>query len=915
MARNNVSKGSKAQSSYGNKNCCNCAPEPMPMESECDAIKNFTISMGVISGVTCGGEMFSLPINAINPKSNKNESINEILFELCKSSLNIKAGDNCINLEKDDCNVEISLNVSNLINKICSDDNAKMALLECLEIENNLVTSLTFDDNILTLNQSLGDSVTVEIPEFTETVTNIELIDGGFTYQNENNDIVTYLSPVTSVTSDDGTVTVINTGTSESPIFDLSVTHTVDINTDTFSYDPSTKTITLVETDGTRHQINISDLIDTETVTNMVIQVDGSTIYTNESGVETVIPAPVSVKSTDSSVIVQSTGTSTAPCYDLSVTHPSETVTRLVNNNDGSLTYVNEIGEVVNYSAPVAPDDVVTRLTDNNDNSFTYVNELGESITIDYCDCDKTQVLSSDGSVNVINTGNPDNPIFDLSVTHTVDINTDSLSYDPLTKSIVLIETDGTSHSINISDLVDTETRTTLIINNDGSATYTNEVGETVTIPGLCNSIEELPDVGRVQDPLRVVTFDPVDGGCGTGRLSTTAEICDDILTELESNSDKASQWRELLDIRAVSFDFNDNNDTATITMSDGTILSTVIEGFIENGVYSPNLNGSFLLPLTGGGTVNLVPNPDVDFESTTVTVNANGETVITYLDSEGNIIDTSVIMADQNDFLSTLNLAPDGCTLTATLDSGTMVSVDLCDLVSDVTRVENPDGSSTYTHTSNNGSTSWTIPVSWNLISCDGSPLDISQPITVAQNPLVSCEVINCTRVDNFCDGTSVRSYTDKEVETIKFSLSGTEINSSTPEGQVLASACSNITVPECGRVISVMSEVSSNISDQMEGTLVIRAQVSFTGPNGTFLNMATGGQDALQYNSVSGSVNTIAGFGEFAYTDFRDNTISEGPKEICFRLVIERNDILNGSVSLGIADARFEWLKEVHK
>ena len=921
MGRNNINVGGKSRSTCNSG--CGCST-PEPMEKNCDALKNFNISMGGVSGVTCEGEMFNFPISVINPKNNKNESINEVLFELCKSIVNLKTVDDCIVLNKEDCDTEISINVMNFINKVCSSEEAKNALVECLDIENNVVTSLDFDEDILTLTQSLGDDIEVTIPPFVETVTNITITPTGFTYVNENGDSVDYVSPVPNLasvvdnddgtftfTDQDGNTTTVNmccddvvttfvpnadgtiTYTNEAgevvtsilpaetvtPLVDNGdgtytytdeagnetvISTTVDVNVDFVSYDPATKTITITETDGTVHPINISDLIDSETITSLLIQVDGSAIYTNENGDQTTIPAPVTIKSTSGSLNIQSTGTATTPCYDLNVNFPQE--------------------------------NIVT-----------------------------------------------------------------SLPFDSNTNILTLAQSNGPNVTTDLSSLVsDPETVTTTVINPDGSVTHTNENGDVVIVPGTCNDIENFDDVGTVLPPLKVVTFDPVDGGCGIGTLPDIEYTCDELLEELQNNPEKAAEFTAIIDIRAVGFNWNGATDTATITMSNGDILDTVIDGLPVNGTYMPNASGVVNIPLTNGtfvvleglvsppdndiasfttvdngdGTFTVTPvlqdattlapftvgqdtiSPDdVDFASTTVTVAPDGSQTITYFDSDGNVITTSVL-ADQDDFLSSLALTgPDGCVLTGTLDGGATVTVDLCSLTSSVTETANADGSTTFTHSDG---TSWTIFPQYRLRSCATNAV-IPYDGTVLTSGIVSCRIAGRNLRLRECNGntiTDVDTYTDFAVSNHILNLANTSINSTTAEGTVLGESQRDVNLPLCGRNVKIMLEHSALTDEFFKGLIVPRPQFSIDG-GATYVNEIIGGQDAHAINNTVSSTGTIPDdigtAGERSFTGWMYfPNMPAGINDTRFRLVIERNEIEQGSLVMGIANARVEWTEE---
>ena len=602
---------------------CNGGSNPMPSDptnTSCDAIKQLSISMGTISGITCNGESFTLPINVINPKSsNAEENINKALFDICASipkPLSIESGDDCIEVEESDCDVEIALNVGNLISKICADANIKTALQECIDTDTDVhVSNFTYDATTgdVVIEQNDGSDFTITIPPVTETVTTLvdngdntftytneegvttnvnmccddivttlivnpdgsftytnedgvtttvnhccedetvttltltedgfeyvsedgtitiyeapeenltSLVDNGdgtFSYTDENGDVVTidYCNcPVVQVISSDGTVSVTNTGTAEAPIFDLSVTHTVDINVDMFTYDPATKIITLTETDGTVHTINVSDLVDAEVVTTMVIQVDGSTVYTNENGVQTIIPAPVTVKSTDSSINVASTGTATAPCYDISYTENPETVTSLVDTGT----------------------------------SFSYTNEDGVTVVVDYC-CD--DVLTS--------------------VTE----------------------------------------------NTDGGFTYIDEEGNPVTIPGTCTYLENLPDV-PADLPRKIIMVDPIDGGCGLAEFDFVAK-CDQI-DALQAQIDALPPDTNTTSvISGFVAGANPGEYTVTLTESDGSTSTATLT------VPGSTFDGT-TITLSDGTT--FTPSPDDDITAVIGSqVDANGEATVT---------------------------------------------------------------------------------------------------------------------------------------------------------------------------------------------------------------------------------------------------------------------------------------------
>lgn len=99
------------------------------------------------------------------------------------------------------------------------------------------------------------------------------------------------LVPYPKVTTTDPTVTITPTvdATTGQTSYDLAVEHTVDINVDNFSYDPATQDITLTETDGTVHVIDLTDLLDNVTSTVTPVVTAGNVVAKHDDGEGTVV--------------------------------------------------------------------------------------------------------------------------------------------------------------------------------------------------------------------------------------------------------------------------------------------------------------------------------------------------------------------------------------------------------------------------------------------------------------------------------------------------------------------------------------------------------------------------------------------------------------------------------------------------
>ena len=170
-----------------------------------------------------------------------------------------------------------------------------------------------------------------------------------------------------------------------------------------------------------------------------------------------------------------------------------DTDTRLTNPHVVGPNMVFDLLNVTNstttpnfISIPLSSLNINTTLVDNGNGTATYTNEAGVATTITL-GLPETQTTLDSATLTAGNlleiqytgeNGTPQTVSVDLS-TLAIDINVASVAYNPLNGEITLTETDGSVHTIDIGPFA--ETITTLIDNADGSFTYTNEAGASVT--------------------------------------------------------------------------------------------------------------------------------------------------------------------------------------------------------------------------------------------------------------------------------------------------------------------------------------------------------------------------------------------------------------------------------------------------
>src|SRR5690606_40355980 len=141
--------------------------------------------------------------------------------------------------------------------------------------------------------------------------------------------------------------------------------------------------------------------------------------------------------------------------------------------------------EKIRFEALVQANETVTTLVNNGDGTYTYTNEAGVTVKIDV----PADVINN--FEEIVNNTEVLNQLVENLTNTTVGGN---VSYDGDT--FTYIDENGTSQTTNFEELVQAnETGTTLVNKGDGTYTYTNEAGATVTIDvpaDVINNFEEI---------------------------------------------------------------------------------------------------------------------------------------------------------------------------------------------------------------------------------------------------------------------------------------------------------------------------------------------------------------------------------------------------------------------------------------
>ena len=350
-------------------------------------------------------------------------------------------------------------------------------------------------------------------------------LDGSFSYFDENgNETVISVSNLETLTSLNALVSgnLIGEYTNENNTvyqFFESITDIVENNDGTFTFYDET---------GAPHSIDIANLETVTTLTNFLATGSQIGTYTNEDGV---------------------------------VMDFNESITTLTDNGDGTFTFTHEGGGTSTLDA--ASLETLTTLTNfltSGNQIGTYTNEDG--VIVDFNESITSLVDNGDGTLTFTQEGGG---------TQTIDIGANIANLETLTaitntiagnRIATYTDEDGNTWDIN-------ETITTIVDNGDGSFDFTNENGDTVTFTETLTYIQDENDG----------TYDYYDED-GNPSVIDTKDFVVDASSAIYNdgkiecvNSDEFLQWDgsqwACAEISGSVSGVTDNND-GTFTHTDG---------------------------------------------------------------------------------------------------------------------------------------------------------------------------------------------------------------------------------------------------------------------------------------------------------------------------------------------------------
>src|SRR5690554_1774105 len=328
--------------------------------------------------------------------------------------------------------------------------------------------------------------------------------------------------------------------------------------------------------------------------TTIVKNTDGTYTYTNEAGDTVTIDATDNVISNFEN-IVNNTNVLNELIEVLGDTYVGGNV-----YYDGTqFTYVDQAGDthIVDIQDIVQANETVTTIVKNTDGTYTYTNEAGDTVTIDATD----NVISN--FENIVNNTNVLNELIEVLGDTYVGGN---VYYDGT--QFTYIDQASAKHIVDIQDIVQAnETVTTIVKNTDGTYTYTNEAGDTVTIDATDNVISNFENIVNNTNVLNELIevlgdtyvggnvyydgtqFTYIDQAGDTNTINLQEIITNEVVNNIVNQGDI---YDEIINILEQESDvLIDNNDgTYTHTAVDGSVVTidantTTVE--VADGVYT----------------------------------------------------------------------------------------------------------------------------------------------------------------------------------------------------------------------------------------------------------------------------------------------------------------------------------------
>ncbi|QXP60100.1 beta strand repeat-containing protein [Olleya sp. HaHaR_3_96] len=669
-----------------------------------------------------------------------------------------------------------------------------------------ITTIVDNNDGTLTYTDEDGVATTLDIANL-ETLTTIAL--------NTDNASIDY-------TDEDGVVTNLNLAT---VIANLEALTTIVDNND--------GTLTYTDEDGVATTLDIANL---ETLTTIALNTDNASIdYTDEDGVVTNLNLATVIANLEAltTIVDNNDGTLTYTDEDgvattLNVANLETLTTIALNTDNASIDYADEDGIVtnLNLTAIIANLEALTTIVDNNNGTLTYTDEDGVATTLDVANLETLTTIALNTDNASIDYKDEDGIVTNLNLTAII-ANLEALTtiVDNNDGTLTYTDEDGVATTLDIANL---ETLTTIALNTDNaSIDYTDEDGivTNLNLTAIIANLEALTTIVDNNDG--TLTYTDEDG------VATTLDIANlETLTTIALNTDNASiDYKDedglvtnlnltaiIANLEALTTIVDNNDGTLTYTDEDGDATTLDVANLETLTTIALNTdNASIDYKDEDGLVTNLNLAAVIANLETLTTIVDNNNGTLTYTDEDG---DATTLDVANLETLTTIALNTDNASIDYKDEDGIVTNLNLTAIIANLealtTIVDNNDGTLTYTDEDGNPTiidasnleTLTTITnngdLTYTYLNEDGAPVVISV-------------------IDN--DNDSANELQD-------LFLNGTELQLSTPgtTGN-LVNLTDQITLPMFANGTNTNDEIYWNGTDWVYGTRV--ATVNLISPD----------------------------------------------------------------------------------